>query len=144
MDNRSPSGPDAGGVAGAAVLIYDGSCGLCESSVRFVLGRDRRHTLRFATLESDFGRRVRRQHPELSTVDSMVWVEPSRVFVRSDAALQVARYLGGIWRLATVLRFLPRPIRDRAYDIVARHRHRWTGAPECWTPPPDERSRFLD
>jgi predicted DCC family thiol-disulfide oxidoreductase YuxK len=119
--------------------------------VQFVLRHDRRGTLRFAALQGDFGRAVRARHPELEDVDSMVWVEPEgpgsaeRVLVRSDAALRVARYLGGPFHLARISALLPRGVRDSAYALVARHRHRLTpGGPRCLVPPPAVRARFLD
>jgi len=94
---------------------------------------------------------LRARHPELDGVDSMVWVEPdeaangSRVLVRSDAALRVARYLGGWWRLALIARVLPRPIRDAFYNLIARHRHRLLETdPSCLLPEPEVRARFLD
>ena len=81
----------------------------------------------------------------------MAWVEPAgggreeTVLVRSDAALRVARYLGGAFHLARVAGILPRSLRDSAYALVARHRHRLTsGGPRCLIPPPDVRERFLD
>jgi predicted DCC family thiol-disulfide oxidoreductase YuxK len=81
----------------------------------------------------------------------MIWVEPAgagapeRVFVRSAAALRVARYLGGPWTLALAAWLVPRPMRDAAYDLVARHRHRLLGATDvCFVPPPEVRARFLE
>jgi predicted DCC family thiol-disulfide oxidoreductase YuxK len=134
-----------------AVLFYDGTCGFCAASVQLVLRHDRRRTLRFAPLQGALGARVRAAHPELASVDSIFWVErdesggPERVLVRSDAALRVARYLGGWWRLGAVGRILPRPVRDGLYDLIARHRHRLVGAgPSCLIPTPDVRERFLD
>jgi predicted DCC family thiol-disulfide oxidoreductase YuxK len=128
-----------------AVLLYDGTCGFCAESVQLVLRHDRRRTLRFASLQGEFGSRVRASHPELNDVDSVVWVEGGRVLVRSDAALRVARYLGGWWTLALVARALPRRLRNAGYDLVARHRHRLLGdAPHCLIPAPEVRSRFLD
>jgi predicted DCC family thiol-disulfide oxidoreductase YuxK len=134
---------------GGQVLLYDGTCGLCAESVQLVLRHDRRGTLKFAALQSAFGRRVRQRHPELDGVDSVIWVdspmERGRVFVRSDAALRVARYLGGWWRLAAVFQLLPRPLRDAGYDLVAKHRHSLIGSgPTCLVPGPDVRERFLD
>ena len=80
----------------------------------------------------------------------MIWVEPAadsrpeRVFVRSEAGLRVARYLGGPWRLAAVARLVPRVLRDAAYDLVARHRHRLTrDTDRCVIPPAAARERFL-
>jgi predicted DCC family thiol-disulfide oxidoreductase YuxK len=135
----------------AAVLLYDGTCGFCAESVQLVLRHDRRRTLRFASLQGAFGTAVRARHPELEGVDSVIWAEPGadrgagRVFVRSDAALRVARYLGGWWSLALAARVLPRPVRDAGYDLIARHRHRLLGdGPHCLIPPPDVRERFLD
>jgi len=133
------------------VLLYDGTCGFCAESVQLVLRHDRRRTLRFASLQGAFGAEVRARHPELAGVDTVVWLEPGsnerseRVLLRSDAALRVAAYLGGWFHLARVAAVLPRPVRDAAYNLVARHRHQLTGeAPNCLVPAPDARARFLD
>jgi predicted DCC family thiol-disulfide oxidoreductase YuxK len=133
------------------VLLYDGTCGFCADSVQLVLRHDRRKDLRFAPLQGPLGALVRERHPELDGVDSMVWVEPgvagvpAGVLTRSDAGLRIARYLGGWWRLAGAARLLPRPLRDAAYDLVARHRHRLrSGGPACLVPRPEDRARFLD
>jgi predicted DCC family thiol-disulfide oxidoreductase YuxK len=126
------------------VLLYDGTCGFCAASVRLVLRHDPDGDLRFAPLAGAFGQAVRARHPELADIDSMVWVEPNRVLTRSTAALRVARYLGGWWRLLGVGWLVPRPIRDAAYRLIAKHRHHLTrhGA-ECLVPSPAERDRFL-
>ena len=131
------------------VLLYDGTCGFCAESVQLVLRHDRRGTLRFASLDGTFGRAVLARHPELARVDSMVWLDPARdhtperLFTRSSAALRVARYLGGFWRLATVVGLMPRPVRDALYDLLARHRHQLTrGGRQCLVPTPDQRARF--
>ena len=94
---------------------------------------------------------VAARHPALAGADSMAWVEPAeagadeRAFVRSAAALRVARYLGGAWTLALGAWLVPRPFRDAAYDLVARHRHRLPGAADaCFVPAPEVRARFLD
>ena len=137
--------------SGGPVLLYDGTCGFCAESVQLVLRHDRRGTLRFAPLQGSVGSAVRQQHPELDGVDSMVWFEPAgagapaRVLTRSDAGLRIARYLGGWWRLAAAARLVPRPLRNAAYDLIARHRHRLlAGGPSCLVPAPEVRPRFLD
>ena len=132
------------------MLLYDGTCGFCAASVQFVLRRERQHTLRFAALESEAGREVRARHSQLAGVDSMIWVDApgtaaERVLLRSDAALRVARYLGGPWRLSAIGRLVPRLLRDGLYDLVARHRHRLISeSAQCYLPPPAVRARFLD
>jgi predicted DCC family thiol-disulfide oxidoreductase YuxK len=132
------------------VLLYDGTCGFCAESVQLVLRHDRQGTLQFAALDSTFGRAVLVRHPELALVDSVVWYEPAhggtseRLLTRSAAALRVARYLGGAWRLATVAGLMPRVFRDSLYNLVARHRHQMVrGGQQCLVPSPDQRARFL-
>jgi predicted DCC family thiol-disulfide oxidoreductase YuxK len=133
------------------VLLYDGACGFCHATVRFILRRDRVGTLRFASLSSPFGESIVNESPELQSVDSIVWVgpkssgQPAKVAIRSAAALRIASYLGGAWRLTLALWIVPRPIRDWAYGLVARHRHKLMGTAErCFIAPPDARQRFLD
>jgi predicted DCC family thiol-disulfide oxidoreductase YuxK len=120
------------------ILLYDGECGLCSRIVQVVLRADSAGTLRFASLQGELARELLARHVELNGVDSMAWVEASdqaateRVFIRSEGAIRLGRYLGFPWRLVTLARLLPAGIRDRLYDWVARHRRRWFGpAPSC-------------
>jgi len=134
---------------GAPVLLYDGVCGFCNKSVQMILDHDRRGEMRFAALQSDYGRAVIGRHPELRDVDSVVYVEKTpggeRIFVRSDAALKVAAYLGGFWKLFLAAKIMPRRLRDYFYDLFARNRYRVFGKYDtCLLPPPEVRARFLD
>ncbi len=148
MDQGGQADPAAGLNASGPVLLFDGECGLCASGVQFMLRHDRRGAVRFAPLQGIYAALVRSRHPELNGIDSMVWVEQDkngneRVFVRSAAGLTAASYLGGIWRLAAVGRLIPSPVRDWAYDLMARHRHGALGSPTCLVPAPEHRARFL-
>jgi predicted DCC family thiol-disulfide oxidoreductase YuxK len=136
-----------------AVLLFDGTCGFCAGSVQFVLRHEARNrSLRFASLQSATGARVRAAHPELNSINSVIWYEPAAngrretVLVRSNAVLHVLRYLGGVWRVLGALGCaVPRALRDRLYDLVARHRHRLVrGGQACLVPAPDQRDRFID
>ncbi|HXU35834.1 MAG TPA: DCC1-like thiol-disulfide oxidoreductase family protein [Blastocatellia bacterium] len=133
------------------VLLYDGLCGFCSKAVQRVLHFEKQKTMLFAALQSDYGKSILALHPELEGIDSMVFVESlvdaskGRVFVRSDAVLQVARYLGGVWNLAVAAYIIPRSIRDYLYDQFAKRRYRWFGKLNaCMVPSPEVRARFLD
>lgn len=133
------------------VLLYDGLCGFCDSTVQFILRHDRRGTLKFATLQGDFAREVIARHPEMAGVDSLILVGrdtvsgEERVFVRSEGALEVARYLGGAWHVARGVAIVPRFVRDWAYDGFARIRYRVFGRyNSCPIPTPEQRARFID
>lgn len=131
------------------VLLYDGACGFCAESVQLVLRHDPGGAARFAPLEGGYGTALRARHPELNTVDSMVWVEPAgdgseHVFTRSTAALKVARYLGGVWRVLLLGYLVPAVVRDALYNFIARHRHQILGRQDsCLVVAPELRSRFL-
>lgn len=134
-----------------AWLLYDGTCGLCDRSVQWLLARDRCGALRFARLEGPIGEEVRARHPGLPSAGESVLlvVAPGtaaeRVYVRSAAALRAVARLGGPWAAARLLLAVPAPLRDLLYDWVARHRIRWFGRlPACRIPDAEERAWFLD
>jgi predicted DCC family thiol-disulfide oxidoreductase YuxK len=75
---------------------------------------------------------------------TFVVIADGRAYVRSDAAIRVARYLRGAWKWLVLIKLVPRPIRDYAYDVVARNRYRWFGRHEaCIAPAPELQKRFL-
>jgi predicted DCC family thiol-disulfide oxidoreductase YuxK len=126
-----------------AVLLFDGVCTLCNGFVQFVIQRDPAGRFQFATLQSDAARRLLQAAPQ-PLPDTLVLVENGRVFLRSTAALRVARGLKFPWPLAFVLVVVPRPLRDWVYDILARNRYRWFGRRDvCMVPTPELRARFL-
>ena len=134
----------------APVLLYDGVCGFCNKTVQGLLALDKHGALRFAALQSPYGAGILARHPELANVDSVIYIEQpatpaERAFVRSTAALKIASYLGGVWRLALAAYIIPRPVRDALYDVIARNRYRFFGKHDsCLLPPPDVRARFVD
>jgi predicted DCC family thiol-disulfide oxidoreductase YuxK len=129
---------------GQAILLYDGVCGLCNGFVQFVLRHDKHGTLRFATLQGTYGVAARTAAPELEKIDSLVLMTPSGAYVRSTAALEVLRYIGGLWAATLVLYALPRVLRDWGYDQIAVRRYRMFGRYDaCPIPDASVRARFL-
>jgi predicted DCC family thiol-disulfide oxidoreductase YuxK len=133
------------------VMLYDGVCGFCNKSVQLILDHDKRGEMRFAALQSDYGKAVKARHPFLESIDSVVLLEQTsfekeeRVFVRSSAALRLASHLGGAWKLFLVFYILPAPLRDFFYDLFARYRYKFFGKYDaCMLPDASVRSRFLD
>jgi predicted DCC family thiol-disulfide oxidoreductase YuxK len=128
------------------VLLYDGTCGLCSRVVRFVLGRDKAGRFHFASLQGEVGRELLARHGVVATLDTfrVLEADQSKLLDRSQAALFVAGELGLPWSLLRIARIIPRRLRDRLYDLVARNRHRLGAPAACDLPAPHERSRFLD
>jgi len=129
-----------------AVVLFDGVCNLCNGFVQFVIPRDPDGYFQFAALGSEAaGRILSAARYTGPLADSVVLVEDGRVYVRSTAALRIARRLGFPWVLARGLMIVPRFLRDGAYDVVARHRLSWCGRRDsCMVPGPGIRGRFLN
>lgn len=125
------------------VILFDGVCNLCHGAVRFIIRRDRAARFRFASLQSDTGRRL--AGPGLpAEPDSILLFEEGRRYDRSTAALRIARRLDGAWPLLYAFIVIPRPLRDAVYAWIARHRYRWFGRLEtCPLPDPGLADRFL-
>lgn len=127
------------------IVLFDGVCHLCSAIVQFVIPRDPRRRLRFAALQSEVARRLLGQLAVPPIPDSFVLIDGGRGYTRSAAALRVLRYLAMPWPILAVCVLIPRPLRDWAYDFVARHRYRWYGTrSSCFVPTPDIQHRFLD
>jgi predicted DCC family thiol-disulfide oxidoreductase YuxK len=128
------------------IVLFDGVCNFCNSSVQFVIDRDPAGLFRFAPLQSPLGQKLcQRFDLTRQRIDSVVLVEDDRVYMQSTAALRIARQLRAPWFMVSLFIMIPPLLRDLAYDWVARHRYRWFGRLEsCRMPTPEFRARFLD
>lgn len=132
-----------------AVLFYDGVCGLCQASVQLILREDRHARLRLSPLQGETARsRLASARAEAMSASeaptSMVVLSRGRELRESDAALFLARQLGGAWRLFEVGALLPPSVRDAIYLFVARNRYSWFGKLDaCPIPDAATRARFL-
>lgn len=128
------------------VVLFDGVCNFCESSVRFIIDRDVRGTFRFASLQSERGGELARRHgADPDRLNTMMLIEGGELYTRSTAALRIARRLRLPWRLARLFLALPSEVRDPLYELIAANRYRWFGQKEeCMIPGPEIRERFLD
>jgi predicted DCC family thiol-disulfide oxidoreductase YuxK len=132
------------------LVLYDGVCGLCNRSVRAILKADCAEIFLFATLQSETGQKcLTRYGHSTDRLESLILVvdygtPDEQVLLKSEAALFVARQLGGWWRLWSLPGFLPRSFLDRVYDLTARNRYRWFGKLEfCPLPDKRQRQRFI-
>jgi predicted DCC family thiol-disulfide oxidoreductase YuxK len=130
--------------ANAPMLVYDGECGFCARSVQFILRHEQRHDLLFVPRDSELGKDLRRQF-HLESVESMLWIADGKAAIESDATLDAAKYLGGVWAmLATIGWLVPGFLRNSVYRFIAKNRRRLSAsATACLVPTIEQRSRFL-
>lgn len=128
------------------ILLFDGVCNLCNGAIQFIIRRDRHGKFRFASLQSEAGKALAEERGiDLEQTDSMILIEPGvAYYTRSDAALKIGKSFGGGWALLGIFEWIPRPIRDGIYNLVAKNRYKWFGKrEECMIPTPELKSRFL-
>ena len=134
-----------------AVVLYDGFCVLCTRSIQWLIKRDKKKIFRFVPLQSKQGTRLLElagpqviqyltEQNALSKKDEkpgsvILWMD-QKPYIRSDGALLAIAQLGGIYRVASWLRIIPRFIRDGIYDLIGRNRYKWFGERDsCFLPP---------
>ena len=127
------------------IVLFDGVCNLCNNSVTFVIKRDKKDKFRFAALQEDAGKRLIEQYGiDTSKTDSIILIENGKAYVKSTAALRIARHLGGLYPLSYAFMIIPNFIRNWVYDYVARNRYKWYGKKEsCMIPTPELKEKFL-
>ena len=128
------------------IILFDGVCNLCNSSVQFVIKRDIDDVFRFAALQSKTGQKfISERGIDTSTVDSIILIETGiAYYVKSEAALQIGQNLKGYRIISKVLNLIPSSLKNIVYDFVARNRYKWYGKrEECMVPTPELRAKFL-
>ena len=127
------------------VILFDGICNFCNNAVNFVIKRDKKRRVVFATLQSETGQKLLQQYNlPLNDMESFVFIENGKASTQSTAALKVCRYLKGLWPLCYGFIIIPKFFRDGIYNWIAKNRYKWFGVrQECMIPTPDVKERFL-
>lgn len=130
--------------SGSAIVLFDGVCNFCNSSINFIIKRDKKRYFHFAPLQSDIAQKIVGDKTK-PMPESVILIENGRTYDRSSAALRIAKKLDGLWPVLYIFILLPKPIRDWVYNLIGRNRYKWFGKTEaCMIPTPEVRSRFLD
>jgi predicted DCC family thiol-disulfide oxidoreductase YuxK len=128
------------------IIFFDGHCNLCNKLVNFILKKDKVNAFHFTAIQGESGKKI------LSTFDAikvdqmqtLFYLESDRIYMKSDAALQISRHLPYPYKLLFLFRFVPSSVRNVFYDLIARNRYSWFGkSPVCRFPSEEEKQRFL-
>lgn len=129
------------------IILFDGICNLCNSSVQYIIKYDKNDVFRFVALQSELGQKILK-HIGIANnnIDSIVLYEPGRAYYyKSTAALEIAKNLSGIVSFAFPFRIIPTPLRDLVYNFVSKNRYKWYGKQEnCMLPTPALKAKFLE
>ena len=127
------------------IVIFDGVCNFCNGSVNFIIKRDPGAVFAFTPRQHQCGQALIQKYkvPELAA-DAILLIKHGRYYQRTDAVLEIAKDISGLWFLLLVFKIVPRPLRDYFYNLFARNRYQLFGKrASCMIPAADVRSRFI-
>ncbi|MEP3836388.1 MAG: DCC1-like thiol-disulfide oxidoreductase family protein [Algibacter sp.] len=130
------------------LILFDGICNLCNSSILYVIKRDKRSKFMFAPLQSEAGKKIiEKFNIDTSLIDSIILYNSKKdtISYKSTAAIKVASKLGFPTSILTIFLIVPSFIRNWVYDFIAKNRYKWYGKKEaCMIPTPELKVKFLE
>jgi len=128
------------------IILFDGVCNLCNTSVQFVIRHDIKDVFRFVQLQSELGLKIMK-HVGIDAfkIDSIILYEPGKAYYyKSEAAFEILKETRGIYKFLLVFSLLPKSITDYVYDYIAKNRYEWIGKNDsCMIPTPELKAKFL-
>ncbi len=127
------------------IILFDGVCNFCDSSVNFIIDHDKKNMFKFAALQSEKGQEILGKFKLSKTdFDSFIFIENDNVYKKSTAVLKIAKGLGGIYSITYPFIIIPKFIRDFFYNLIAKNRYKLFGKKDaCRIPTPEFKSKFL-
>ncbi len=129
-----------------SIILFDGLCNFCNSTVLFLIKMDKNASFKFASLQADSGQALLNKF-NLPRQDfgSIILIQGNQYFVKSTALLIIIKSLGGyFYPLYLLLSIIPRPISNFFYDLIAKYRFKiWGVRNSCMVPSEDLKERFL-
>ncbi len=127
------------------IILFDGICNLCNSYVNKTIKLDKKNKFKFATLQSEVGKKILRECLiDPSVTDSIILFENKTAYSKSTAVLKIAKLIGGLYSLAFAFIIIPPFIRNAVYDFIAKNRYKWFGKKEtCMVPTEEIKSKFI-
>lgn len=128
------------------IVLFDGVCNFCNSSVNFIIENDKKDVFRFSSLQSVFGQKyLSKFNLPAYYFSTLILIEDERFYVRSSAALRIAKHLSLPYNLLYIFIFVPPFIRNIFYDLISRNRYKWFGKKDqCRIPNAEERAKFIE
>ncbi|MBP9191819.1 MAG: thiol-disulfide oxidoreductase DCC family protein [Ignavibacteria bacterium] len=127
------------------IILFDGVCNLCNSSVNFIIDHDKNNVFKFASLQSDAGQEIlKKQNLNTKDFDSIIFYDNGSIYTQSSAVLRIVKYFPGLWKYLYAFIIVPPFMRNFLYNIIAVNRYKWFGKKDsCRIPTPELKSKFL-
>jgi predicted DCC family thiol-disulfide oxidoreductase YuxK len=129
------------------IILFDGVCNLCNSSVQYVINKDKNDDFRFVSLQSNLGQKII-NHIGIGgkSIDSLILYQPGiAYYYKSSAIIEIAKTLPNYLNFMILFKIMPSFLRDCIYDYIAKNRYKWYGKKEsCMIPTAELKLKFLE
>ncbi len=128
------------------IVLFDGVCNLCSTSVQFLLAFNKKENLHFASLQSNFAKELLLdQNIPNSELNTIIFIENKQVYTKSTAAFEITKHLTYPWRAMYYFKYIPKSITDWIYNLISKNRYNWFGKKNnCLLPKPEWKHRFFE
>jgi predicted DCC family thiol-disulfide oxidoreductase YuxK len=128
------------------IIFFDGVCNLCNSSVNFIIERDKKNIFHFASLQSKAAKDILgEKYPKSGTFDTILYLENNKLYTYSTAILRIGKKLPFPYPLLYFFIIVPPFLRNYIYGIISRNRYKWFGKKDqCMIPTPEQKAKFLN
>jgi len=127
------------------IVLFDGVCNLCNSSVHFILRHELDALFQFASIQSDTGKELLKWCglPE-DFSDAVIYIVNGRFYQGSTAALKIGQGLKFPWStISTMGLLVPKFFREWVYKQIGTHRYECFGKRDvCMVPTKELSARF--
>ena len=125
------------------IIFFDGVCNLCNNAVDFIIKRDVQGVFKFAPLQGETAKSLLSRE-KLESLDSLILYRGGVAFLRSNAAINIAKELSSPWSLISYFKWIPLVLRDGIYNMIAKSRYRLFGKKDtCRLPTKAQKELFL-
>ena len=127
------------------IILFDGVCNFCNRTINIILKYDKDAYFQFAPSQSNAAMGIMQQFGlEQQAITSVILIDNEKVYTKTDAVIQIANRLSGWPKIVRFIKFIPKPIRDFAYDLIAKNRYALFGKrASCRIPDASIQDRFL-
>ena len=125
-------------------IIFDGSCGFCHKSIRFIAHRDTQKSFLFISNQSEMGKQILREYrvTKLSD-DTVLLVQDKKVYAKGVALIKILQQLPAWKTIGKCVSFIPTAALNWGYDVIAKNRKRLSSQQNCKIPTHYDKNQFV-
>ena len=113
-------------------ILFDSKCNLCSKTVKKVMKFDKNKSFTFISNNSEDGKNIisKNNLNSMTTETIVLFISEEKFLIKSDAAISIAIKLYPLFVIFNILFIIPKRIRDKVYDYIAKNRYKWFGENE--------------